>query len=129
MSRCHSRCPGSSARQPATARHEPVGTLRYLHVDGCPGDVPAAVAHLCYLYGMARVRISTTVDEGLLASARQARSELSDAALIDQALAALLARQRAAEIDGAYGAYDEHPLHENDEWGDLESFRSAAGAS
>jgi len=78
---------------------------------------------------MARVRISTTVDEGLLASARQARSELSDAALIDQALAALLARQRAAEIDGAYGAYDEHPLHESDEWGDLESFRSAAGAS
>jgi len=78
---------------------------------------------------MARVRISTTVDEGLLASARQARSELSDAALIDQALAALLARQRAAEIDGAYGAYDEHPLHESDVWGDLESFRSAAGAS
>ena len=87
------------------------------------------MAHVCYFYGMARVRISTTVDEGLLASARQARSELSDAALIDQALAALLARQRAAEIDGAYSAYDEHPLHESDEWGDLESFRSAAGAS
>lgn len=30
------------------------------------------------------------------------------------------------EIDVAYAAYDEHPLDEADEWGDLESFHTAA---
>lgn len=88
-----------------------------------------SVLHLCYSYGMARTRISTTVDAELLASARRVRSGLSDSALIDEALASLLARQRAAEIDAAYAAYDEHPLDEQDEWGDLASFRTAAGAS
>ena len=78
---------------------------------------------------MARVRVSTTVDEQLLADARQARSELTDAALIDEALSALLARSRAAEINTAYAAYDREPLDTGDEWGDLASFRSAAGAS
>jgi hypothetical protein len=78
---------------------------------------------------MARVRISTTVDEGLLARARRAGSESTDAALIDEALRALLARQRAAEIDDAYRAYDRHPIDERDEWGDLASFRTAAGES
>jgi hypothetical protein len=78
---------------------------------------------------MARVRVSTTVDEHLLASARRARSELTDAALIDEALAALLARNRAAEIEVAYEAYDAHPLDTPDEWGDLSSFRRAADAS
>jgi hypothetical protein len=78
---------------------------------------------------MSRTRISTTVDAELLATARRARKGVSDSALIDEALAALLARQRAAEIDAAYAAYDAHPLHENDEWGDLASFRAAAGAS
>ncbi len=78
---------------------------------------------------MARVRVSTTVDEKLLASARSALSPSTDAALLDQALAALLDQHRAAEIDGAYGAYDLHPLHEPDAWGDLASFREAAGAS
>ncbi len=38
-------------------------------------------------------------------------------------------RQRAAEIEAAYAAYDTHPLDEPDEWGDLASFGSAAGAS
>ena len=85
--------------------------------------------HLWYGSGMTRIRISTTVDADLLASARRARSALADSALIDEALAALLARQRAAEIDAAYAAYDAHPLDEQDEWGDLASFRSAAGAS
>jgi hypothetical protein len=69
------------------------------------------------------------VDEDLLASARQLRSKLNDAALLDEALQALVARHRAAEIDSAYAAYDEHPLEEPDEWGDLASFRQAAGAS
>jgi hypothetical protein len=78
---------------------------------------------------MARVRISTTVDEDLLADARHARSELADSALIDEALAALLARNRAVEVDTAYAAYDSSPLDAADEWGDLASFREAAGAS
>ncbi len=78
---------------------------------------------------MARVRVSTTVDHELLARARQARSELADSALIDEALAALLARHRAVEIDAAYAAYETAPLDAADEWGDLASFRAAAGAS
>jgi post-segregation antitoxin (ccd killing protein) len=78
---------------------------------------------------MPRTRISTTVDAELLERARQARSGLADSALIDEALAALLARRRAAEIDAAYAAYDAHPLDESDEWGDLAAFRTAAGAS
>lgn len=78
--------------------------------------------------GMARARISTTVDKDLLDSARRARATANDAELIDEALAALLARDRAAEIDTAYSvAYAEHPLDEPDEWGDLASFREAAG--
>jgi len=78
---------------------------------------------------MARVRISTTVDERLLQQARQARAELADSALIDEALAALLAGNRAVEIDAAYAAYDRTPLETSDEWGDLASFRAAAGSS
>jgi hypothetical protein len=78
---------------------------------------------------MARVRVSTTVDEQLLGKARAARSELADSALIDEALSALLARHRAVELDAAYAAYDRVPLETGDEWGDLASFRTAAGAS
>jgi post-segregation antitoxin (ccd killing protein) len=78
---------------------------------------------------MARTRVSTTVDERLLAQARAARRELNDAALLDAALAALLARQRAAEIDASYAAYDASPLDGEDEWGDLASFREAAATS
>jgi hypothetical protein len=78
---------------------------------------------------MARTRLSTTVDADLLATARRARSGVTDAALIDAALEALLARHRAAEVDASYAAYDEHPLDEPDEWGDLASFRDAAAAS
>lgn len=75
---------------------------------------------------MARVRISTTVDEGLLEDARRRLSPASDAELIDNALSALIARDRAAEIDAAYAlAYGAHPLDEADEWGDLASFRDA----
>jgi post-segregation antitoxin (ccd killing protein) len=87
------------------------------------------VPHTWYKSGMARMRVSTTVDEQLLTRARQARSELADSALIDEALAALLARNRAAEIEAAYEAYDRLPLDTSDEWGDLASFRTAAGAS
>lgn len=78
---------------------------------------------------MARVRISTTVDEQLLAAARERRSGVNDSALIDEALDALLARSRAGELDAAYAAYDRFPLDTGDEWGDLASFRAAAGSS
>jgi hypothetical protein len=78
---------------------------------------------------MARIRVSTTVDEQLLQSARQVLAPTTDAAVLDQALAALVERHRAAEIDAAYAVYDEHPLGEPDAWGDLASFREAAAAS
>jgi antitoxin MazE5 len=78
---------------------------------------------------MARTRISTTVDAGLLESARRSHTGLSDSSLIDEALAALLARRRAAEYDVAYAAYEAHPLDEPDAWGDLASFHAAAEAS
>jgi hypothetical protein len=78
---------------------------------------------------MNRIRLSTTVDAELLAGARSVRSGITDAALIDEALGALLARYRSAEIDAAYAAYDGQPADEPDEWGDLASWRRAAGAS
>jgi hypothetical protein len=78
---------------------------------------------------MSRIRVSTTVDGDLLAEARQVAAAASDAALLDQALAALLTQHRCAEVDQAYRAYDEHPIDEPDEWGDLASFRAAAAAS
>ncbi len=77
---------------------------------------------------MARIRLSTTVDAELLEGARKA-SGTTDAVLVDEALAALLARYRGVEVDASYAAYDQHPLDESDEWGDLDSFRRAAAAS
>lgn len=71
--------------------------------------------------------MSTTVDGDLLAQARGLRAWRNDASLLDAALLSLVASHRAAEIDHAYAAYDEHPLDEPDEWGDLESFHDAAG--
>lgn len=78
---------------------------------------------------MARVRVSTTVDADLLDRARRIRIESNDAALLDEALAALVARHRSAEMDAAYAAYDLHPIDETDEWGDLATFREAASGS
>jgi len=78
---------------------------------------------------MTRTRLSTTVDAALLKQARGLRSGVTNAALVDEALAALLARHRAADVDASYAAYDEHPIDEPDEWGDLASFRRAAAAS
>jgi hypothetical protein len=80
-------------------------------------------------HGMSRVRVSTTVDQNLIERARQLRSQLNDAALIDEALGALVAQYRAAEIDSSYEAYDDRPLGEIDEWGDLASFREQAASS
>jgi antitoxin MazE5 len=78
---------------------------------------------------MNRTRLSTTVDAALLDGARRLRAGSTDAALVDEALAAFLAQHRAVEIDVSYAAYDRHPLDEPDAWGDLASFRLAAGAS
>lgn len=78
---------------------------------------------------MSRDRISTTVDGDLLATARRLRAWGTDASLLDAALRTLVASHRAAEIDSAYRAYDQHPLDEADEWGDLASFRDAAATS
>ena len=78
---------------------------------------------------MSRTRVSTTVDEDLLALARKTYGAKTDAALFDAALHALLARHRAAELDGMYVAYDDQPLSEPDEWGDLQSFRETAAQS
>lgn len=78
---------------------------------------------------MSRVRVSTTVDEATLEAARRLRGASTDAALLDEALQALLARHRAAEVDAAYAAYDDHPISEPDEWGDLASFRAAAATT
>ncbi len=77
---------------------------------------------------MSRIRLSTTVDADLLESARRASGK-PDSALVDEALTALLARHRAAEVDASYAVYDKHPLNEPDEWGDLATFRRAAAAS
>ncbi len=78
---------------------------------------------------MNRTRLSTTVDDDLLQAARRVRAGVTDAAMIDEALRALLARHRSAEVESSYSAYDEHPLDEPDEWGDLASFREASGRS
>jgi hypothetical protein len=73
--------------------------------------------------------VSTTVDGELLGQARAAHVGSTDARLLDEALRALLARSRKAEIDSAYVAYELHPLDEADEWGDLAAFREAAAGS
>lgn len=78
---------------------------------------------------MSRTRLSTTVDANLLETARGLRPYATDAAMIDEALRALLARHRATEVNASYAAYDEHPLDEPDEWGDLASFREAVARS
>lgn len=71
------------------------------------------------------MRVSTTVDGGLLEDARRLKDWPNDAAMMDAALDALTARNRETEIDAAYEAYDHHPLSEPDEWGDLASFHRA----
>ncbi|MGB8383331.1 MAG: antitoxin MazE5 [Dermatophilaceae bacterium] len=77
---------------------------------------------------MGRTRLSTPVDADLLERARKACGK-PDSALVDEALAALLARRRSAQVGASYAAYDAHPLDEPDEWGDLAAFRRAVAAS
>jgi post-segregation antitoxin (ccd killing protein) len=78
---------------------------------------------------MARSRISTTVDDELLSRARALNPQRNDSAMMEQALEALLAIAREAEIDRKYAeAYAEHPFDEPDDWGDLASFGDAVRA-
>lgn len=69
------------------------------------------------------------MDAELLDGARKVRSGSTDAAMVDEALRALLARHRSVDVDASYAAYDEHPADEPDAWGDLASWRRAAAAS
>jgi hypothetical protein len=78
---------------------------------------------------MSRVRVSTTVDGDLLDEARRLRSSANDATLLDEALGALVARNRAGEIDAAYAAYDEFPIDDSDEWGNVAAFRVGVATS
>jgi hypothetical protein len=78
---------------------------------------------------MARIRLSTTVDSQLLESARAARLGLTDAALVDEALEALLSCHCSAEIDASYAAYGEYSIDATDEWGNLAAFRQTAASS
>lgn len=79
--------------------------------------------------GVARVRLSTTVDADLIDAARHLRPGTKDAPLVDEALRALLAMHRAAKSDVSYGVYDQQPIDQPDECGDLASWQSAAGTS
>lgn len=74
---------------------------------------------------MARTRVSTTVDCQLLEEVRHRGRPAKDAQLFDDALRAYLAEHRSAEVDSSYDAYEEHPLDEPDEWGDLASWHDA----
>jgi mRNA interferase MazF len=58
---------------------------------------------------MSRIRVSTTVDEGLLADARRVSGGQPDAVLIDEALRSFLLRHRAAELDAQYVWWCEPP--------------------
>ena len=75
---------------------------------------------------MNRIRVSTTVDAESLAAARSLGLG-TDSVTLDAALMALLASRRAAELDETYTAYDDHPLDEPDEWGNLAAFRESVG--
>ena len=78
---------------------------------------------------MAKLRLSTTVDEDLLTRARALCPDCTDASMIEDALEALSdGRHRRAEIEDQdlRRAYAEHPFDEPDEWGDLASWGEAA---
>ena len=79
---------------------------------------------------MSRTRISTTVDGDLLMAIRERRPGATDSSVLEEALGALLGELERAEVDASYReAYDRLPLDAPDAWGDLASFRAAAGAA
>ena len=67
------------------------------------------------------------MSDELLGDARAALPDLNDATLMDRALSALCAANRAAEIDRSYEIFDTLPLDTEDEWGNLADFLEAAG--
>ena len=69
------------------------------------------------------------MDEDLMMRARRVLAPANDSSVLEEALRALLAQRREAEIDAEYVAYDLYPLNEPDAWGDLASFGAAASAS
>jgi hypothetical protein len=125
------RPPGSVSITPTTTKPPPRNSSRRRGepINSSAQTGAVVLPFLWHSCGMTRVRVSTTVDGELLERAREAHDATTDAGLLDDALRALLARHRAAKIDQAYKAYDDHPIDEPDEWGDLASFREAAGAS
>lgn len=79
---------------------------------------------------MAKVRVSTTVDQLLWNEARAAHGGPTDSSVLEAALTALLHSHRSAQIDAIYDdAYARMPLSEPDAWGDLETWRTQAGES
>jgi hypothetical protein len=74
--------------------------------------------------------VSTTVDTDLLTAVRERRPGATDSSVLEEALGALLSDLERAEIDASYReAYDRLPLDTPDAWGDLATFRAAAGAA
>ncbi|MFW6600482.1 hypothetical protein ACQBAU_00200 [Propionibacteriaceae bacterium Y2011] len=73
-----------------------------------------------------KVRLSTTVNEDTLRKAREVAGGGTDAAMVERALRALIAEQRAVEIDASYDAYVELPPDTPDEWGDPAEFNARA---
>ncbi len=77
--------------------------------------------------GMARIRVSTTAEDRFLNRARRLRPGVNDAALLDEALEALIGRHRRQAIDATYAAYAGQPLSAQDAWGNLASLHETAG--
>lgn len=79
---------------------------------------------------MTRVRVSTTVEQSLWNDARSAHGGPTDSSVLEAALRALMHTYRSAQIDADYDdAYSRMPLSEPDARGDLETWRTQAGAS
>jgi len=74
---------------------------------------------------MAKVRVSTTVDQELLDEARACVAGARDSTLVERALRALLASERAAQIDREIDeGYERIPYDTPDEWGSLADFHA-----
>lgn len=76
---------------------------------------------------MSRVRISTTVDEGLLAEVRRVSPGSTDSTLVESAFEALLRSRLEHEIDRQYAAGYSRAMPGRDAWGHLEEFLDEAG--
>lgn len=78
---------------------------------------------------MARIRISTTVDDDLITRARRAHGAGTDSSLLEAALEALLREYRATEINQRYEQGYAQDQPSEDDWGDVTTFLDAAGKS